>query len=440
MTAQDQLTSGLVTEDNPSLKRNMDDPENPQPEKKLVLESSTVPEMQSSPSLESTLTNAEAPTADDTVEKEKRLPKRKVALFMSYCGTGYQGMQVNPGAVTIEGELFKALINIGAVSKDNAVDQKKVGFMRAARTDKGVHAAGQVVNLKMIVEDPDIIEKLNANLPDQIRVWGYVKVMTSFHSKNHCDSRYYEYLMPTYVLMPPSGQADSSPLEERQIPPSTEEEMAMKRQFRISPETLDYVRNALNNYKGTHNFHNFTQGKSFKDASSKRFIMGFDCSDPKIINGCEWVSLKVHGQAFMIHQIRKMVGLIILMARTNTPLSLMEKTFEENKINIPKAPGLGLLLEKPVFSAYNRKAKDMNRDPVEFDNYQEQVEGFKQKYIYDAMVKVEEEENIFDQWIKGIDTFPEFYTYINPEGMIPESALLCNQVRPPVKQEEKQDS
>jgi tRNA pseudouridine38-40 synthase len=55
----------------------------------------------------------------------------------------------NPGARTIEGDLFKALCAIGAVSKDNSVDQKKVGFMRACRTDKGVHAAGQVVSLKV---------------------------------------------------------------------------------------------------------------------------------------------------------------------------------------------------------------------------------------------------------------------------------------------------
>ncbi|KAK9759841.1 tRNA pseudouridine synthase 1, variant 2 [Basidiobolus ranarum] len=390
MTSQNPLNDEIT-----SLKHNLDSTDNCQPEKKPSLENiqENVEMKEDNIATETASVVEQVAPVENLVKKEKRLPKRKVALLMSYCGTGYQGMQVNPGAITIEGELFKALIDIGAISKDNSVDQKKVGFMRAARTDKGVHAAGQVVNLKMIVEDPDIIEKLNAKLPEQIRVWGYVKVMTSFHSKNHCDSRFYEYLMPTYVFMPPSGEVNPSPPEERQLPLSTAEEMVVKRQFRISPETLTYVRNALNNYIGTHNYHNFTSGKSFKDASANRFIMGFECSDPKIIDGCEWVSLKVHGQAFMIHQIRKMVGLVILMARTNTPLSLMEKTFEENKINIPKAPGIGLLLEKPIFGPYNRKAKELNRDPVEFDRYQDQVDEFKNKYIYDAMVKVESEEN-----------------------------------------------
>jgi len=44
---------------------------------------------------------------------------------MGFCGTGYQGMQINPGAKTIEGDLWKALVEAKAVSKDNAEDPKK---------------------------------------------------------------------------------------------------------------------------------------------------------------------------------------------------------------------------------------------------------------------------------------------------------------------------
>lgn len=69
-------------------------------------------------------------------------------------------------------------------------------------------------------------------------------------------------------------------------------------------------------------------------------------SDPKMIQGTEWLSLKVHGQSFMLHQIRKMVSLIVMLVRTDTPLKLIPETFKANKINIPKAPSLGLLLER----------------------------------------------------------------------------------------------
>lgn len=43
---------------------------------------------------------------------------------------------------TIEGDIFAALIKAGAVSADNADDHHKVDLQRSARTDSGVHAAG----------------------------------------------------------------------------------------------------------------------------------------------------------------------------------------------------------------------------------------------------------------------------------------------------------
>jgi tRNA pseudouridine38-40 synthase len=54
--------------------------------------------------------------------------------------------------------------------------------MRAARTDKGVHAAGQAISLKMIIEDPNIVNKINEHLPEQIRVWGKYTCILSYYN------------------------------------------------------------------------------------------------------------------------------------------------------------------------------------------------------------------------------------------------------------------
>lgn len=97
------------------------------------------------------------PTTREEQEKREprdpsipRLPKKKVALLMGFSGSGYSGMMINPNAgKTIEQDLFSALCSMGAVSKDNSDDIKKISFMRAARTDKGVSAAGQVCSLKI---------------------------------------------------------------------------------------------------------------------------------------------------------------------------------------------------------------------------------------------------------------------------------------------------
>jgi tRNA pseudouridine38-40 synthase len=54
----------------------------------------------------------------------------------------------------------------------NAIDPRKVQLMRAARTDKGVHASCNLVSLKMLCHDTNIIQKLNQILPEHIRIWG----------------------------------------------------------------------------------------------------------------------------------------------------------------------------------------------------------------------------------------------------------------------------
>lgn len=47
----------------------------------------------------------------------------------------------------------------------------------------------------------------------------------------------------------------------------------------------------------------------------------------------------------MLHQIRKMVGLAIAVVRGHTDNSILEKAFGKEKVMIPTAPGLGLVLD-----------------------------------------------------------------------------------------------
>jgi tRNA pseudouridine38-40 synthase len=64
--------------------------------------------------------------SDEEGEKEQRKPKRKVAVLIGYCGTGYRGMQLNPPHKSIEGDLFEAFVQAGAISRANSDDPKKV--------------------------------------------------------------------------------------------------------------------------------------------------------------------------------------------------------------------------------------------------------------------------------------------------------------------------
>jgi tRNA pseudouridine38-40 synthase len=65
-------------------------------------------------------------------------------------------------------------------------------------------------------------------------------------------------------------------------------------------------------------------------------------------------------------------GILILAVRSGTPASLINKTFGPENLNIPKAPALGLLLERPIFDTYNKRVAtlDEGRQPVKFDVYE----------------------------------------------------------------------
>lgn len=77
----------------------------------------------------------------------------------------------------------------------------QVSWARAARTDKGVNALGQVVSLNMVLPE-DVVEQINAHLPPTIRVLGFCRVIKGFDARRLCDKRCYEYFLPAWAFDP----------------------------------------------------------------------------------------------------------------------------------------------------------------------------------------------------------------------------------------------
>lgn len=128
--------------------------------------------------------------------------KRKIAMILAYCGAAYQGMQKNPGAITIEASLEQALFRANAIAQCNFGNLQKVDWMRAARTDKGVSAVAQIVSARLVIDPPGFVERVNQHLPKDIRVFGYTRVTSNFNAKQMCDRRRYEYLVPVFAFNP----------------------------------------------------------------------------------------------------------------------------------------------------------------------------------------------------------------------------------------------
>ncbi|XP_075424751.1 pseudouridylate synthase 1 homolog [Ascaphus truei] len=316
-------------------------------------------------------------------EQSKKHPKRKVVLLMAYSGKGYHGMQRNVGSSqfkTIEDELVQALVQSGCIPENHGEDMKKMSFQRCARTDKGVSAAGQVVSLKVWLLD-NIVEKINEKLPSNVRILGLKRVTGRFNSKNTCDARTYSYTLPTFAF-------------------SHKDRETQDESFRLGQETLGRVNGLLALYKGTHNFHNFTSQKGPRDPSAKRYIMEMSCHSPFQQGGLELAVIKVKGQSFMMHQIRKMIGLVIAVVKGYAPPSIMERSWGEEKVDIPKAPGLGLVLERVHFEKYNRRfGNDGLHDSLDWAEEEQKIEAFKKEHIYPTIIQTEIQEKSMDSWL-----------------------------------------
>lgn len=320
-------------------------------------------------------------------EDEKKYPKKKVVLLMAYSGKGYYGMQRNPGTSqfrTIEDELVTALVKSGCIPENHGDDMKKMSFQRCARTDKGVSAAGQVVSLKLwLIED--IIEKINEHLPPQIRVLGLKRVTQGFNSKNNCDARTYSYMIPTVAFSP--KDYDTVHIAD----------------FRLEPETLQRVNRLFTLYKGTHNFHNFTSQKAPSDPSARRYITEMSCGEPFIRSNSQFAVITVRGQSFMLHQIRKMIGLVIAVIKGYAKEDVIERSWGQDKVDVPKAPGLGLVLERVHFDRYNKRfGGDGLHERLEWDREEEAIKAFKEAHIYPSIVETENQEGSMVSWMSTL--------------------------------------
>lgn len=102
----------------------------------------------------------------------------------------------------------------------------------------------------------------------------------------------------------------------------------------------------------------------------------------------------------MLHQIRKMIGLTIAIMRGHATEETIAKAFTQEKVNIPRAPGLGLVLDFVHYDRYNtRYGTDGMHETLEWNELEETVLAFKEKYIYPTIIDTEIRENSMLAWL-----------------------------------------
>ena len=108
-------------------------------------------------------------------------------IKFSYDGSNYSGFQKQPGLLTIEEEMDKALTKINNNNKTNII--------ATGRTDKKVHALCQYghADINVNINEKKLKRALNSNLPEDIHVIDTKLVPDDFHARYNVKEKTYKY-------------------------------------------------------------------------------------------------------------------------------------------------------------------------------------------------------------------------------------------------------
>lgn len=240
---------------------------------------------------------------------------RNVALQLEYDGTRLVGSQVQAQGRTVQGELEAAWYRLTG---------EQVRWTFAGRTDAGVHAQGQVANVRTATQH-DLVtvqRALNALLPDDISVCRVWTVANEFHARFSATRRSYQYL----VLNQPYRSA-------------LWRDWAWHVRDVLDVEAMHQ---ALQVLVGEHDFAAFG---STPDGPTIRRCFVAECETTKQ-NGVQLVALNLEANAFLRHMVRAIVGTTLLVGQHRMAINDMARILQsrDRAQAGPTAPPHGLYL------------------------------------------------------------------------------------------------
>ena len=243
----------------------------------------------------------------------------RYAITIEYIGTNFFGSQWQPQKRTIQDELIKA---ISTLTKINT----KV--ILSGRTDKGVHAKGQVAHFDCNAEikDEDLfLYQLNSILPDDISIKNIRKVELRFHAQKSAKWKWYQYKIVS-----------------RKVRSCFDERCFYTRQ------TLDIERiNKMLSYLiGEHDFSAFKSSHTSNPAKVCRMYKA-EC----VKSGDEYLFDFV-ADRFLYNMIRSIIGTVLMIEKDHLSPSKMNEILESKdrtKAGQTAEPN-GLVLKKVSYT------------------------------------------------------------------------------------------
>jgi tRNA pseudouridine38-40 synthase len=255
-------------------------------------------------------------------------------LTLAYDGTDFSGWQIQPGELTVQGELQAAL---GRVTGEAPLPQG------SGRTDAGVHALGQVASFVLEADIPadNLQRALNRTLPPSIRIKEAKRVPAKFHARHSAVAKTYEYVVFREMICPP----------------------ALARYVHACSWPMDFelLEEAARQFVGEHDFLSFaatvpdqaTRARLFDEADppaakkgSVRTVFSSAWEKQTSPNG-DLLVYRVRGNGFLHHMVRNLVGTMIDVGRGRIPCNEIPAILAARARAAagPTAPAQGLFLD-----------------------------------------------------------------------------------------------
>ena len=233
-------------------------------------------------------------------------------FVISYDGSLFQGSQKQPNGLTVEDKLLKAFKKINI----------ETNIVLSGRTDKEVHATGQVFNCLVPDYWEDFFrlkEILNKNLPSSIKVLKISKVKDDFHSRFHAKKRVYRYLITT---------KPTTPFNDKFI-------------THIKNINEELLQKAIKEFVGVYDFKYFHKTGSDKELTKREIF------DTKFYKYKDIYVFKFTANSYLRSQIRLMVGFLLAINDNKQSIENLKEqlTLQKHHFKTP-AVANGLYLAK----------------------------------------------------------------------------------------------
>lgn len=245
------------------------------------------------------------------------MPRYQITI--EYDGTNFSGWQRQADTIAIQEILEDALFSFS---------KNKVISFASGRTDKGVHAIGQVVHFDLLqnYHPHEVQNALNFYLkPNPIVITNAKIVADDFHARFHARKRYYKYLILNRNA------------------PSV---LSLNRVWHIKKELdIENMIEAAEKFIGQHDFTSFRA----KECQAKSPIRTID--EFWIKKNDDIIEIHVAARSFLHHQVRNMVGALKQIGiHKLTPSDIPVIIAAKNREKAPEtAPACGLYFMKVEF-------------------------------------------------------------------------------------------